>query len=266
MRKHSVPLLAFLLFLLCACSIESMVDKDVNRACREYTEAFIARDRAKLRSEASPKLRDMLTDQMIDKIADQFPQEKPSSISVVRFETNKVLNGPRRDSVEYLYKYDAHGLVWVSITGQKTASGFKIEGFHTKTVPLETERQNLFTLGHRSLLHYLFLGTAVAIPIFIVITIVACVRTKLKRLKWLWILFIATGFFSISLNWSTGAMSVQPLSFLLLGASAMKLQPFSPLIISIAVPFGAIAFWIFRNRIRSDADPVQNTDDTPDSK
>ena len=61
-------------------------------------------------------------------------------------------------------------------------------------------------------------------------------------------------------------MSVQPLSILLLGASAMKLEPFSPLIISIAVPFGAIAFWIFRNRIRSNADPVQKAEDTPDSK
>jgi hypothetical protein len=260
MRKFSAALLAFLLFLLCACSIESMLDDDVNRACREYTEAFIARDRVKLRSEASPKLRDMLTDQLIDKIAGQFPQEKPFSISVVRFETKKTLNGPRHDSVEYLYKYWTHGWVRVSITGEKTDSGFIIEGFHTKTVPLETERQSRFAFGNKSLLHYLFLAVAVTIPIFIVITIVACVRTKLKRLKWLWILFIAVGFFSISLNWATGVMSVQPLSVLLLGASAMKLPPLSQLIISIAVPFGAISFWIFRNRIRCDADPVQKTD------
>jgi hypothetical protein len=67
--------------------------------------------------------------------------------------------------------------------------------------------------------------------------------------KWLWILFIALGFLKLQLNETTGAWTIQPLYFLLLGAGFTKAAPATPLFLSVAFPLGAVLFLLKRRSI-----------------
>lgn len=83
---------------------------------------------------------------------------------------------------------------------------------------------------------------------FILVTLVACIRTKMRRRKWRWILFVLVGGVSLSLNWTTGEIGFSPLSVRLLGASAMTTSAYSPWIVSISFPLGAAMFWLKRRK------------------
>ncbi len=81
------------------------------------------------------------------------------------------------------------------------------------------------------------------IPLFILATLVECVRTPIPRRKWLWVLFILLGFGSIQLNWTTADYAIQAFHVNLLGAGAVASGRYAPWVLSFGIPLGAITFW-----------------------
>ena len=81
------------------------------------------------------------------------------------------------------------------------------------------------------------------IPIFILVTLVFAIRAKLSR-KWLWIIGILLGFVKFSLNWTTGQVGFQIISFQLLGAGFSKAGLVAPWTLSFTLPIVAVIFWI----------------------
>ena len=71
----------------------------------------------------------------------------------------------------------------------------------------------------------------------------------------LWIIFILFGLGPLSLNWTTDQIGFSLLSFLLFSGSAMASSIYSPWIISVSLPVGAVLFWIFRNKLRLQLPP-----------
>jgi hypothetical protein len=66
------------------------------------------------------------------------------------------------------------------------------------------------------------------------------------------------GLFQVSLNWANGAIAVQPLSFMLLGASFMQANPYAPYVFALTVPVGALAFLLMRRSLAAGT-PVEST-------
>jgi hypothetical protein len=68
----------------------------------------------------------------------------------------------------------------------------------------------------------------------------------MRRRKWLWIIFILIGFGKLSLNWTTGQILFNPLSFYvqLFSVAVIKHGPYAPWIFSISIPLGAIIFFL----------------------
>jgi len=106
---------------------------------------------------------------------------------------------------------------------------------------------NKFTFIGKSIRHYIVFGLALAIPIFILYVLVLCIRTPIVKRKWLWLLFVALGFVQLSLNWSDGSYSIQPISVALLGSGFFIAGPYAPVILNVAFPLGAVIF-LFRRR------------------
>ena len=117
-----------------------------------------------------------------------------------------------------------------------------VKGVHVNRLSQSLEETNAFALSGKSITHYLFLIGAVAIPLFIVFSLVLCVKTSMERRKWLWVIFVLFGFVGLSLDWTTGQMSAQPISLYLLGVMAYTASPYSPWVITMSVPFGAMIF------------------------
>jgi hypothetical protein len=112
-------------------------------------------------------------------------------------------------------------------------------GVHPLSASLEV--QNRFTLANKSALQYGALAAAIGVTIFTLFALVVCIRTKLARRKWLWILLILIGFGKIMVNWTTGQWGLSILAVQLFSASATA-EYFGPWIISVSLPIGAAIF------------------------
>lgn len=127
---------------------------------------------------------------------------------------------------------------------------------------LETSLSDLhsFTLKGKGFLHYLFMFFAILIPLFILVTLIFIIKTKLKR-KWLWIIGVLFGFIKFILNWTTGQFALQPISIMILGAGYSKSGIVAPWMLSFSIPIVAIVFWYRRYWDKKEAEAQKRIDE-----
>ena len=155
----------------------------------------------------------------------------------------------------YEYEFEQKWLlVYVGLRKPSSESP-KIVQFAVYQVDRSLKETHKFTLQGIKWIHYFFLIFCVACPLFILATLIACIRTKLKKRKWLWIIFILVGFVQFSLNWTTGQDWIKFLQFQFLGAGFVRTSVYSPWILSFSIPVGAILFWVRRKKIRKEPTP-----------
>ncbi|HAI69239.1 MAG TPA: hypothetical protein DCM38_07375, partial [Gammaproteobacteria bacterium] len=78
--------------------------------------------------------------------------------------------------------------------------------------------------------------------------LVCTIITLLSLIRAILLIFILFGFVNVTVNWTTGGINIDPLSILLLGAGFRKVGLYGPVLISVAIPLGAIIFMIKRKK------------------
>lgn len=153
----------------------------------------------------------------------------------------------------------------IDIYSQDTQEGLKFRHYGFRTVPHQPTEVGKFEIKNKSIKHYIFLCLLIAMPIFIIFTIVTIIRNKHMTKKWLWAVFSAFGFWGVNFNWITGKISAEFItittsaegasswhlklvSIKVLAASVVKTAQYSPFIVTIAFPLGAILYWVFKHR------------------
>lgn len=153
----------------------------------------------------------------------------------------------------------------LDLYSQETSEGLKFRHFNFKTYSSQPTKIGKFEIKNKGFKHYIFLALLIAIPLFVIFTIVAIIRNKHMSKKWLWGLFSSVGLWGVNFNWMTGKISpefitlttnsngstgwhLKILSFKVLGASSMKASQYSPYIVTIAFPIGAVLYWILKHR------------------
>jgi hypothetical protein len=129
----------------------------------------------------------------------------------------------------------------------REGDAYLLESARVVTLPGSLEAIHAFTFEGKGWRHYLVLALAITVPIFILAMLVVCIRTKVPKRKWLWILFILVGAGTMTLNWTTGEIATNEFSVELLGASYQRASAFAPLMLSVSFPFGAVWF-LWRRR------------------
>jgi hypothetical protein len=124
-----------------------------------------------------------------------------------------------------------------------------IVGLHVYPEKEPLEAQNRFRWAGKSALEYAVFAYGVAAMLFTVVVLIVAAKTKMRRRKWLWILFILFGVGKISVNWATGHWGIALLAVQLLSFSAYA-EYFGPWTLSVSLPIGAILFLIRRNSLR----------------
>lgn len=127
------------------------------------------------------------------------------------------------------------------IAGKTTVIGFNI--YRTEASQKEL---NKFKLADKSALHYIILLLSCIVSIFILVSLVYCIKTPIQKRKWLWVLFILGGIGAISINWSTGEFGFKIIQYQFFGATAIASSEYAPWIITASFPLGAIVFWFKR--------------------
>lgn len=264
------PLLFLTLVLFSGCypstMIEKFADEGKQKIARNYIQRLIDGDTVALAAELDPELRSGNGAMPFEKMREVIPKEAPTVTNLVGYSVVSVVGKGTQYNLTYQFGYGSKWLL-VNIAWHELPEGLRqIIGMHVQTLPKPLQEINGLSLNHAGPLHYLFLAAAIFACGLILVSLVACIRTRMKRRKWLWIIFILVGFVQFSINWTTGQMGVSPISFLLFGASAMTASIYSPWTVSFALPVGAIVFWLRRNKLKSQAiSPAAPSDTPPES-
>jgi hypothetical protein len=199
-----------------------------------------------IQKDLDPSLKSALTQDILLKMAAAIPTQDP--ISVKDIGAQQVHDSDLyRINLSFEYQFPAKWLL-INVATQKKDGVLTIIGFNIYPLSDSLENLNKFTLAGKNLLQYVTLLFAVLIPIFTLYALVLCIRTKMEKRKWLWIIFIIIGIGKFTINWTTGQCGFAPLFFQFFGAASFA-PPYGAWLISISLPLGAIIFLIRRKKL-----------------
>lgn len=252
-----IGLVAVLLLVGCdqKAWFERFIPQDDAEFSRQYLELLQAGNFEAAEAIVDPSLR---TDQLrsqLEEVAAFFPPESPVEIQTVGAQTIHG-NRPTQVSITLQYSY-ADQFLLASVVQDKSDQGPVIRGVHVQPIPDALENIHRFTFEDKGAAHYLMLALAIAVPALIVFALVLCIRTSMARRKWLWIIFILLGFTQTTLNWTDGSLHFNAVSVHVLGLSALSASPYSPWLLSVSLPVGAIVFLFRRRQLAASAEEVR---------
>lgn len=145
-----------------------------------------------------------------------------------------------------------HGII-NSYIGKKE-EGIRI--FELKFDPApedELVKEKDLSLNELKPMNFLMLGLSISVFMFIILTLVRVMNSKI-RMKPSWVILVILGIFSISFNWNTGELLELKFAVLLFGVGiSQKISQSSPWIISVGFPVGAFVFHLMRKSLIKDA-------------
>jgi len=147
-------------------------------------------------------------------------------------------------SIDYEY-FVGDKFLYFNLGISEQNNRLKITQFDYKLMDESFSKLTAFSFENKDFTHYLFLAYALLIPIFIIITLIFVIQTKLYR-KWLWIVGCLIGFMKFSINWTTGQVGFKLIGISFLGAGFTKAGDIAPWIITFSIPIIAIIFWLKR--------------------
>lgn len=240
--------------VLTACSQSEVMEKVANpekvKVATDYIAWLKAGDLEKLAGELDPKLRNDKELEQLRTMRAMIPAGAPTSTELVGYHwrtVHAIAGSETTYSVTHQFR---HGDQWLIVfLNWRESAGEPRRITALRVVPLEKSLQEINALSFQNAdpLHYAFLAGVVAMPVFVLVTLVACLRTKIPKRKWLWVIFVLLGFVQLTLNWTTGETLLRPF-FVQLFAAGASSQLYSPWMLTISVPVGAILFWIRRPR------------------
>jgi hypothetical protein len=236
--------------LLLGCNQQQMLEKFSTPSDQALAKAYIADLQASkfdvIENNLDPSIKTPGVQDTLVRMAGLLPAGPPTSVKLVGAQK---LISPAGSQTNTTFEYQWGGK-WVlcNVAIQKSATAETIVGLNVYPEKASLQDQVRFTLEGKSPAQYVILVGAVLALGVTLFALVACVRTKGLRRKWLWILFIIFGFGLLSTNWATGAVNYQLLYVSLFSAGAFA--PFyGPWTISVSAPVGAILFLLRRRRL-----------------
>lgn len=251
MIRHLYLIGALLLLMLVGCDQAGMINKMMTpqdeATARGYIDLVRQNKLEQIEKDIDPSIKNADLHDGLVKMATLIPSQDPEAIKVVGVQIFNSKDSSRTN-ITFEYKFPSKWLL-MNVAVQKKAGVSTIVGFHVNPIPDSLENLNRFTFAGKRPLHYVVFSLAIMLSLFSLYALVQCVRTKIERRKWLWIIFIILGVGKFSVNWTTGQWSVTPLAVQFLSAAAFA--PFyGPWVISISLPLGAIVFLLRRGTLR----------------
>jgi hypothetical protein len=248
-------LFSLLLVALGACSQQKMLQKFASpaeqSAARHYIDLLRQERYEAIEAAMDPTIGGPSLHGTLVSMAALIPAGEPTSVTLVGANRMKASGS---ETVNLTFEYNFSGK-WVlaNVATKRDGGPTTIVGFHIYPQPSSLEQQSKFVLGGKSAFQYLVLGLAIILPLFTLLALVICIKTKLKGRKWPWVLFVIFGIGKFALNWTTGQWGYSLLNIQLLSAGA-----FAPLYgqwtIFLSIPAGAIVFLVRRKHLKAPAE------------
>jgi hypothetical protein len=254
-RGASSLLLLLLLLALAGCGLDEPPPED-DRLARAYLAAYDANDLAKATDIATDELLNAATLARLHAVSDPISGE----LRYLAFGSNtvKVVGGDpaRRETSLFYERPRGDGWVLIKIVTLTIGDGpTRVAGIHFTPMAQTIEEQNRLDVLGKPLRAYVMLACAAAAFVVIVWALVLSFRTPPARRRWLWRIFIAIGFCSVTYNWRAGSVGFNPLYVQLLGMGFSR-SVLGPWMLQWSLPIGAVWFLLRRKRLHQ---PLQES-------
>ena len=255
-----LAVVALSLAAACATDLSSFAERYTTASEREFPRVYLQwLADAQLDSASSllaPELRSDTTRSAMGKIGLLLKEARLDSMRLIGVNLSTLGDG-REVNLSYEIPTGVAGH-WVmsNVATRRAGTGISVIGFSAYPINGPLEVVNRFTLSGKSAAHYAWLTLAVLIPIGTIAVAVSVARTRGMPRRWLWVIasLVATPTFSI--NWTTGRVGMQGLSFLFFGGAASSAGAAAPWIVSFAMPIGALIAYIRVRRWRQGVPPT----------
>jgi hypothetical protein len=252
----SVGLGGLFLAVLSGCNpatlMQKMVPQEDEAISRRYVDDLRQNRLNQIEQDMDPGLKDSNMHGTLASMAAMFPAQEPVSTKVVGFRS--FLGNVRGTDITLEYEFPEKWLLAEVVT-QKSGGVTTIVGFHVTPIADSLENLNRFTLVGKGATQYAILSLAVLAPLFSLSVFVLCIKTRMGKKKWLWLIFIVLGIGKLIVNWTTGQVFFTPLAIQVPAAGA-NAQLYGPWLVYVSLPLGAIIFLIMRKSL---VGPVQQT-------
>lgn len=246
--RFGALLLSILVSAACdqKAAFEKSIPKEQEKSSKDYIELLQKRDYEAVELQIDPSVRIGLLRSKLEEMAAYFPAGKPIAVQTIGAETFITPEAEIRN-LTFQYQYpDKWVMVNVASSRSKKSGETTVVGFNVYPLKESIERINRFTFDGKGVKHYAVLLAAIVVPIFILGTLVVCIRTPMQRRKWLWVLVVLSGIGQVAFNWTDGALRINPLTVQLFGCGIMKFGLYAPWLMFFTFPIGAIVFLIKR--------------------
>jgi hypothetical protein len=152
------------------------------------------------------------------------------------------------------YQFPAQWML-VEFIERKQDGKYTISSFHVTQEPQSLETANRFTLFGKEPLQYAILGASIGSLAIMLYALILCIRTPIRKRKWLWVVLILLGICKIGVNWTTGEAFHQ-IFFLAILPFGFARELYGPWFIYVSLPLGSLLFLAFRSRIRKQEAPT----------
>jgi len=249
MKKLQVLVALLVLFAAFAAKADlsdsSLVPQEEMNFSKDYLSKIRGRDFDYVLSHIDPELIGQISEEKLEEIAAYFPSGQLLSTELIGSQVYN-FNSTWQGNISFEYEFES-GWALANVVLKRADDRTTVTGFNVYRTEASQKELNKFVLSGKTVLHYLVLGLAVVVPVFIIITLVYCIKTPIQKRKWLWVLFVLGGIGTISINWTTGMYEFKILQYQLLGAAATTAGEYSPWVITAGLPLGGIIFWFKRN-------------------
>lgn len=245
-----------LLLCLIGCSKEDLLQRfstpEDQATAKSYIDRLRTHDIDGIENLIDPSVKEPALHAELEKMANLIPPGEPTSVKLVGAQSTRT---PGASIVNSVFEYNFAGKWLLASVAVKESSGHKtIVGMNVNTRTQSLEEENRFTLSGKSTLQYSVLGAALVAILVTFYSLVICIRTRVPRKKWLWILFILIGFGNLGVDWTTGQWGFHLLAFQVFSASATAAF-YGPWTISVSLPVGAVVFLIYRRKLAAETQP-----------
>jgi hypothetical protein len=221
--------------------------EDVDFAKR-YLALFQSRSYPAIEMGMDPSLKDPQIRMKLLQMASVFPAGEPTSVTLVGSKTSRSGN-TSTSNLSFQYEYPGRWIL-ADVVVERKGQAPVVKGVHIEPLRDSLDRVNRITLAGKGPAHYVAPVVAALVLLFVLYTFVLAIRTPAPAMKWAWAIFVLVGVAQFAFNWTTGTLTIVPMSLHLFGSGFSRPSPFEPLVITTSIPVGAIVYLIQRREWR----------------
>jgi hypothetical protein len=256
-RLHLACLLPLITVAACAKDLTSFADKYTTAAerafPRSYLQLLVDAQLDSAFSLLAPEIRSDTALGVMRQVSALLKDAHLDSMQLIGVDVGSFGGNGRDVNLSYEMPTSTGGWLVSNVATHYAGSGLSVRGFSAHLIKARLELLNRFTPAGKSPTHYMWLMLAVLIPVGTIMVAFYVVRARGMPRRWLWVIVSLIAVPTFVINWTTGEVGVESLSFLLFGGAATSAGPAAPWIVSFALPLGALAAylkaWRWRQRV-----------------